>query len=145
MPSHHPLAPTTRLKSPMYGGFRGPTPPQPHRHPIASQQKSPHHWGDLGGPSPIPATHPHTGSSHPGKEGRKLNQKNKPTSPRNPLTRNSPTHLHRQPPPASLPTKQRAGQFTYPARPNLRPCVTRPYGRYPPAGRSSGRIPSVPQ
>jgi hypothetical protein len=45
----HILAPATRLKSPTCGGFRGPTPAQPHSHQHATRTKSPQHWGDLGG------------------------------------------------------------------------------------------------
>ena len=48
------LHPSHPSKSPIYGGFRGPTPPQPHTHANAIRLKSPQHWGDLGGP---PRTH----------------------------------------------------------------------------------------
>ena len=48
MTTNAPL--TTRSKSPMSGGLRGPTPPCPHAHANATRLKSPQHWGDGGGP-----------------------------------------------------------------------------------------------
>ena len=54
-----------RLKSPMYGGFRGPTLPPPHTHTFATRTKSPQDWGDLGEPHLTQATRARSGESCP--------------------------------------------------------------------------------
>jgi hypothetical protein len=75
MTTHHTLAPATRFKSPVHGGFRGPTSAQPRRILNTTAFKSPQHWGDVGGPyhAPTPA------KAVPEEEEEELKQKNKPT------------------------------------------------------------------
>ena len=68
--------PSHRLKSPTCGGFRGPTPPQPHAHASATRVKVPPALGGFRGASPAPAT---CTRSRPGEEEEELNQKNEPT------------------------------------------------------------------
>jgi hypothetical protein len=62
---------TTRPKSPIHGGFRGPTYPQSHRFPLATYAEIPHHYAD-------------SASSHPAPEKEKEKSEkcqNKPTFP----------------------------------------------------------------
>ena len=52
----HTRGSTTRSKSPMHVGLRGLTPPMPPASTSTDPLKSPQHWGDVGGPHPIPIT-----------------------------------------------------------------------------------------
>src|SRR5689334_22692371 len=81
--------PSHPSKSPMYGGFRGPTVPQPTAHTSTTRSKSPQHWGDIGGPLPAHTSSFSTaGKRTLGKKERKLETENQtyfsppPTPPR---------------------------------------------------------------
>src|SRR5690349_10333747 len=66
---------TTAVKSPMYGGFRGPTAAQPPRILNTTRTKSPQHWGDVGGPPLAQATSsPTQEKAVPGEEEEELKQ-----------------------------------------------------------------------
>ena len=64
----HPR-PSHGFKSPTCGGFRGPTPPQPHHFPFTMIIKIPHHCADFSLPCPAPSE----------EEEEELKWKNKPT------------------------------------------------------------------
>ena len=74
-------APRHPSKSPVHGGFRGPTPLQPHAHNSTTNAKIPHSCADFASPSPAPSE----------EEEEELKCKNKPTFPY-PYPTDTPTH-----------------------------------------------------
>src|SRR4051812_28338389 len=108
------LALATRLKSPACGGREptavggGPTPPQPPLHQYTTHAKVPHHCADFA----LPYLEP--------EEGRKEVKAEKQTyfCPRNSPTRNSLTHLQRNPHQRQHPPrKHRRGRLPNPRHP----------------------------